>query len=96
MSLILVERYLTAHDPAALVTAVRLDRRVASLMLAAGCSMRFVRSIYVRDDNTSLTLFEAPSVETVRTALTEAGIVFHRIGLAVDVVDEDVEEGLTV
>jgi hypothetical protein len=66
------------------MSALKADRRVAALMLAAGCSMRFVRSIYLREDNTSLTFFEAPSVEVVRSALTDAGVDFQRIGLALD------------
>lgn len=80
----MVERYLAANEPAVLLAFARNDRNAAARLLSTLGTIRMVSSIYLREDNTSLTLFDAPSVEALKEALVKAGIEFHRIGEAVD------------
>jgi hypothetical protein len=62
---------------------------VADLALGAqalareGKPVRFLRSIFVPEDETCFYLYEAPSAETVRAAAARAGLRFHRITEAV-------------
>jgi len=80
----MVERYLSADEPEDVAASALHDPSVAARMLSTAGPMRLVSCIYLLDDHTSLTLFEAPSVDAVREALAAAGVLYHRIGEAVD------------
>ena len=46
--------------------------------------MRYLRSIYVPEDETCFHLFESPSIEGVEEVGRRAGLVFNRITEAVE------------
>lgn len=52
-------------------------------MRAEGIPVRFVRSIFVPEDESCFYLFEAPSAEAVRQAVHRARLRFDRIVEAV-------------
>jgi hypothetical protein len=62
---------------------------VADLALGAqalareGTQVRFLRSIFVPEEETCFYLYEGPSADAVRAAATRAGLRFHRITEAV-------------
>ena len=77
----LVETY----TPAAVVLAEIEERarRAAAELQQAGTPVRYVRSIFVPDDETCFHLFEALSAEAVRKTSERAGLSPQRIVKAV-------------
>jgi len=75
----LVELYLPRSDPSAVAGAVAGARRAAEELTAAGTPVRFVRSIFVPEDETCFQLFEAASAEAVREAADRAELRVDRI-----------------
>lgn len=90
----LAEAYAPASpDVAEIETRARL---AAAELSAAGTPVRYVRSIFMPDDETCFHLFEADSPEAVDEAARRAGFVGARITRAVEagldvVVHEDEE-----
>ncbi len=87
-----------AYTPAsAAVAEIETRARLAAAELsAAGTPVRYVRSIFMPDDETCFHLFEADSPEAVDEAARRAGFVGARITRAVEagldvVVREDEE-----
>jgi hypothetical protein len=54
-------------------------------MTREGTDVRFLRSIFVPEDETCFYLFEATSADTVREAAARAGLAFGRVAEAVAV-----------
>ena len=54
-------------------------RRGAQELTSAGTPVRFVRSIFLPDEETCLLLYEADSEDAVRAAATRAGLAFERV-----------------
>lgn len=72
-------RYLVElHRPdagwAELREAAGRARETAAALRATGTPVRFLRSVYVPEDDVCFLLFEAPSEDTVRDALGRAGL----------------------
>ena len=62
------------------VAAVEARARDAAIELSrAGARIRYLRSILIREDETWFHMFEAESIDTVRTAATLARLGAHRI-----------------
>jgi Protein of unknown function (DUF4242) len=75
----LVERYLKQSDADALAAAAGALRRSARQLTDEGRRVRFVRSIFLPEDETCFDLYEASSAETVEETARRAGVSFDRI-----------------
>jgi Nickel responsive protein SCO4226-like len=73
----------TRHDEALL--AAERARDAAEEVASGGVAVRYVRSHLLRDDETCLYLFEAPSAGEVREACRRAGIDGDRIVEVADI-----------
>ena len=81
----MVETYLSRHvegEPEATVARVEAAARATS---TAGDPVRYVRSIFVPDDESCLLLIEAPSAAAVERLLAHAGLTSIRVAHAVTV-----------
>lgn len=84
----LVEAYAPATSD--LVDLEARARRAAAQLAEAGTEVRYVRAIFVPDDETCFHLFEASSPDAVHAASERAGLSAQRIVEAVEVTrDED-------
>jgi hypothetical protein len=70
-----VELELTAGD----ATAVERARGAAEQLTREGTPVRWVRSVYVPEEDTCLLVFEAPTAEAVDRAGRRAGLTYERI-----------------
>jgi hypothetical protein len=82
MASYLVEAYTPAR--AGLAEIEQRARDAATLFSQAGTAVRYVRSIYVPEDEICFHLFDAASVEAVRQASDDAQLDAQRIVEAVD------------
>ena len=79
MAEFLVELYVSRADAAALERAERQARRAAEELLRGGMPIRYLRAIFVPDDETCFLLYEAASAEAVREAMKRAALPADRI-----------------
>ena len=75
----LLELYISRGDPTTVADAAQRARAAAGEVSAEGSSVRYVRAIFVPEDETCFCLYEADSVETVREAAQRAALPFERI-----------------
>jgi hypothetical protein len=76
----LVEAYAPGSTVVADVEA--RAREAAADLTLAGTAVRFVWTIFIREDETCFHLFEADSIDTVRAMAALARLVPHRIVVA--------------
>jgi len=69
-----LELYVARTDVAAMNSAARRARLAADELTGEGMTVRYVRSIFVAEDEVCFLLFEAASAEAVRTAAGRAGL----------------------
>jgi hypothetical protein len=74
-----VELELTAGDASHLATAGERARSAAEQLTREGTPVRWVRSVYVPEEDTCLLVFEAPTAEAVGRAGRRAGLTYERI-----------------
>ena len=79
MTEFLVEFYLSRTDAAALGRSVRRARRAAEEQARQGMPVRYLRSMYLPDDEICFLLYEAESAEAARRAAALAAIAFERV-----------------
>ena len=79
----LVELYVPRGDGEAVARSVRLARLAADELTRAGRAVRYVRSIFVPDDETCFLLYAATTVDDVAEAARRASLPFDRVALAV-------------
>jgi hypothetical protein len=79
MAEFLVECYVSRTDEAAVASGSEGAHRAVEELTREGAKVRFLRSIFVPEDETCFYLYEAASAETVREAATRAGLAFERI-----------------
>jgi hypothetical protein len=79
----LVELYVPRADAASMGLEVERAREAAQELSRQGLVVRYVRSIFVPDDETCFHLYKASSVEAVRQVGSRAGLRFERISEAV-------------
>ena len=78
----LVELYVSQTDDNAVVRDAT-DAHAASVELTReGTPVRYLRSIFVPEDETCFLLYEAGSADAVRQAALRAGLAFERIAAA--------------
>ena len=83
MAEFLVELYLSRSDGDAVQRDAEQAVLAAEQLTSEGTSVRYVRSLFVPDDETCFLLYEADSAEAVREAATRAELQFDRISEAV-------------
>lgn len=79
MTRYLVELYLSRAGSDGLAAAAARARSAAETMALEGLPVRWLRTIFVPEDETCFYLYEAASAELVRTAGERAGIPFERV-----------------
>jgi hypothetical protein len=84
----LVELYLSRDNQAALESAERQACRAAEELTRGGTAVRYVRAIFVPDDETCFLLYQAASAEAVRKAMELAALPVDRIAETFDQLGE--------
>jgi hypothetical protein len=79
MSEFLVEFYLSRTDAAALGRSVRRARLAAEEQTRQGRPVRYLRSMYLPDDETCFVLYEAEASDAARRAAALATIGYERV-----------------
>jgi hypothetical protein len=79
MTEFLVELYLSRTDAAALERSVRRARLGAEEQTRQGTPVRYLRSMYLPEDETCFLLYEAESAEAARRAAALADLAFERV-----------------
>jgi hypothetical protein len=92
MTEFLVEFYLSRTDATALGRSVRRARLAAEEQTRQGTPVRYLRSIYLPEDETCFLLYEAESAEVARRAAAFAGVAFERVSEVIG--DTDPEPAL--
>jgi hypothetical protein len=87
MTEFLVELYISREDRASLEREVEQARITAAEMTSEGTPIRYVRSIFVPEDETCFFLYEAASAASVRTAARRARLPFERVAEAANLAD---------
>jgi hypothetical protein len=90
MAEFLVEVYVSRADALAVEKAAARTRLAAEQLKHAGTPVRYLRWIFVPEDETCFFLCEAASAEAVREIARRAELSFERIAEAV--ASDDVEE----
>ena len=78
----LVELYVSRADAASTVPGAERARLAAEELSRQGTAIRYLRSIFIPDDETCFHLYTAGSVEAVHELATRAGLRFERISEA--------------
>jgi hypothetical protein len=79
----LVELYVSRTDAAGLGRGAERVRRAADEQTRRGMPVRYLRSIYVPEDETCLLLFEACSADAVSEVASRAALPYERLVAAV-------------
>ncbi len=77
------EQYLSAGDPGAAAFRARAAREASEQLILEGTRIRYVRSIFIPEDETCLHQYRAESVEAVRTAAARASLRLERVAEAI-------------
>jgi hypothetical protein len=85
MAEFLVECYVSRAGQAAGADRSEGARRATEELTREGTEVRFLRSIFVPEDETCFYLFESTSADIVREAAARAGLAFGRVAEAVAV-----------
>jgi hypothetical protein len=83
----LLEAY--ASSASAAESGAQRMRASATRITETGTPVHVLRTIFLPEDETSLVLFEAPSADDVRAAVSGAGLPIDRIVVAVLTPEED-------
>jgi hypothetical protein len=75
----LVELYITSSDAAGAERRGEQARRAAEQLAREGTPVRYLRSIFVPEDETCFYLYEAPSADAVREAARRAQLPCDRV-----------------
>jgi Protein of unknown function (DUF4242) len=79
MAEFLLEVYAARTDARAVDDAARRAREAANALASEGPCVRYVRSIFVPEDETCFYVYEADSVETVQEVARRAGLSVDRV-----------------
>jgi hypothetical protein len=75
----LVEVYVSRADAAAVERSAQRARLAAEALIREGIPVRYLRSIFVPEDETCFFLYEAASAEGVHVAARRAALPFERV-----------------
>lgn len=79
MAEFLVELYVSRTDPEAVARDAERARAASAELTREGTPVRFLRSIFVPEDETCFFLFEAGAVDVVREAARRAALTFEHV-----------------
>lgn len=79
MAEFLIESYVARTDGVVVERGEERVRMAAEELTREGTPVRFLRSIFVPEDETGFYLCEAPSVEAVRELAKRAALPFERV-----------------
>lgn len=79
----LVELYVPRADGAALESSERRARLAAEELTREGSPVRYMRSIFVPEDEVCFFLYEAASTDDVEKAARRASLPFDHVALAI-------------
>lgn len=79
----LVELYVSRTDGAGVEHGAERARVAAEELTGEGTPVRYLRAIFVPEDETCFLLYEAASVDDVREAARRAELPFERVAAAV-------------
>jgi len=79
MAEFLLEVYAAQSDSQGVDAAARRARAAAQALASEGPEVRYVRCIFVPDDETCFYVYEADSVETVHEVARRAGLPVDRV-----------------
>jgi hypothetical protein len=79
MAEFIVELYVSRSDPGAVSDAAKRARVAADELTQGGEPIRYVRAIFVPEDETCFFLYEAGSADVVRAAAARAGLRSGRV-----------------
>lgn len=88
----LAELYLSHAETSRLHDTVERARAAADELNREGTSIRYLRALFLGEDETCFHLYEAGSPEAVREATRRAHLPIERVVEAVDIEPEDLEE----
>ena len=77
------EQYLSVAAPSANVTLAGVARRTAQQLACEGTQVRFIRSIFIPEDETCIHMYRAGSIDAVRLVAERASLCFEHIAEAV-------------
>jgi Nickel responsive protein SCO4226-like len=80
----LLELYVARADALAVEQDAARVRRAAEEYSREGTPVRYLRSIFVPDDETCFLIFEAPSAEAVREVARRASVSFEHVAAAIE------------
>jgi hypothetical protein len=78
----LVELYVSRTDGTVVESNARSARKAAEELTAEGRPVRYVRSMFVPEDETCFFLYEADAAADVEEAARRAALPFDRVALA--------------
>jgi hypothetical protein len=78
----LVELYVSRTDRTAVESNARSARKAAEELTEEGRPVRYVRSLFVPEDETCFFLYEADAAADVEEAARRASLPFDRVALA--------------
>ena len=84
MTEFLVELYVSREDPAAVQQGAARARLAGQEMTDEGTPVRYLRSLYVPEDETCFFFYLARCVDDVREAARRAALPFDRISEAIE------------
>ena len=79
MAEFMVELYVSRGDAEAIKRAAQCARITAEQLSREGARVRYVRSIFVPEDETCFLLVEAETAEAVHEAANRAAVPFERV-----------------
>jgi hypothetical protein len=80
----LLELYVARADAVAFERGVEQVRRSAAEHTREGTPVRYLRAIFVPDDETCFLIFEAGSADAVRSVAARAGLEFDHVAAAIE------------
>lgn len=80
----MAELYVSRAEPGAVERAALLTQSAATQMTRLGTPVHYLRSIYVRDDETCFFLYAAESADAVREAALATGCPLEHVAEVVE------------
>ena len=80
----MVELYVSRAEPGAVEQAALLTQRAALQMTRLGTPVRYLRSLYIKEDETCFFLYAAESADAVRKAARATGRPFEHVSEVVE------------
>jgi Protein of unknown function (DUF4242) len=80
----IIELYVSRSDAVEVLHGAERARLAAEEQTRAGTPVRYLRSIYIPEDETCFLLFDAVSADAVRTVAALAALSWERVSTAIE------------